>query len=271
MAKVRWGGLSTAKISTEKVLPALQQGEHCEVVGVASRSLESAQKAAEPLGIPKTYGSYEAMLADPEIDAVYNPLPNDLHVPWSIKALEAGKHVLCEKPIGMDWQDGQKLVDAAQQYPNLKVMEAFMYRHHPQWQKARELVRDGKLESCERFNHFFLTSMQMRTISAINLKMEEGGYTILDAIPSPTHVLFLKQNPSGFVVWWNTILNSKPIVSLQECWNLRKAARLSPAQPNWRTTNGLIFLELKVVSKLRSLAMHLRTALVKFGFNEEVI
>ena len=97
MAKVRWGGLSTAKISTEKVLPALQQGEHCEVVGVASRSLESAQKAAEPLGIPKTYGSYEAMLADPEIDAVYNPLPNDFHVPWSIKALEAGKHVLCEK------------------------------------------------------------------------------------------------------------------------------------------------------------------------------
>ena len=178
MAKVRWGGLSTAKISTEKVLPALQQGEHCEVVGVASRSLESAQKAAEPLGIPKTYGFYEAMLADPEIDAVYNPLPNDLHVPWSIKALEAGKHVLCEKPIGMDWQDGQKLVDAAQQYPNLKVMEAFMYRHHPQWQKARELVRDGKIGELRTIQSFF--SYFNADANNIRNKPENGGGGLYD-------------------------------------------------------------------------------------------
>ncbi len=145
---------------------------------MASRSLESAQKAADPLGIPKTYGSYEAMLADPEIDAVYNPLPNDLHVPWSIKALEAGKHVLCEKPIGMDWQDGQKLVDAAQQYPNLKVMEAFMYRYHPQWQKARELVRDGKIGELRTIQSFF--SYFNADANNIRNKPENGGGGLYD-------------------------------------------------------------------------------------------
>src|SRR3569832_826856 len=144
MRTVRWGVLRTAKIGTQKVLPAMQRGQYCEVVASASRDLARAQEDADRLGIPKAYGSYEELLSDPEIDAIYNPLPNHLHVPWSIKALEAGKHVLCEKPIGLTSAEGQKLVDAAKQHPKLKVMEAFMYRLHPQWQRAKQMVEEGK-------------------------------------------------------------------------------------------------------------------------------
>jgi len=143
MKKVRWGVLSTARIGTETVIPAVQLGEHCQVIAIASRSLEKAQVAASQLSIPKAYGSYENLLADPEIDAVYIPLPNHLHVPWSIKALEAGKHVLCEKPIGLTAAEAQELLDAARKHPQLKVMEAFMYRLHPQWQRVRQLLAGG--------------------------------------------------------------------------------------------------------------------------------
>lgn len=143
MTKIRWGILSTARIGTLKVIPAMQRGQYGTVTAMASRNLERAQREAAGLGIPKAYGSYEELLADPEIDAIYNPLPNDLHVPWSIRALEAGKHVLCEKPIGMSAQEGQRLVDAGRRHPHLKLMEAFMYRHHPQWQRARQIVREG--------------------------------------------------------------------------------------------------------------------------------
>jgi predicted dehydrogenase len=155
MKKVRWGVLSTANIATTKVLPAMQQGAYCEVTAIASRSLDKAQAAATQLGIPKAYGSYEDLLADPEIDAIYNPLPNNLHVPWSIKALQAGKHVLCEKPIALTAAEAQTLVDAARQYPQLKVMEAFMYRFHPQWQRARQLVREGKIGELRTVQAFF--------------------------------------------------------------------------------------------------------------------
>ncbi len=155
MDKLRWGVLSTARIGTEKVIPAMQQGEHGVVAAIASRNLEKAQDAAARLGILKAYGSYEALLADPDVDAVYNPMPNHLHVPWSIKALEAGKHVLCEKPIGLTAADGQCLVEAAQQHPALKVMEAFMYRHHPQWQRARQIVRNGGIGTLRTVHSFF--------------------------------------------------------------------------------------------------------------------
>jgi len=155
MDQLRWGILSTARIGTEAVIPAIQQGAHGTVTAIASRSLEKAQAAAARLGIAKAYGSYEALLADPDIDAVYNPLPNHLHVPWSIKALEAGKHVLCEKPIGLTADEGRRLVEAARRHPGLKVMEAFMYRHHPQWQCARRLVRDGKIGTLRTIHSFF--------------------------------------------------------------------------------------------------------------------
>ncbi len=155
MKKLRWGVLSTAKIGTEKVIPAMQRGELCEVVAIASRDMARAQSAAKRLGIPKAHGSYDALLADPNVDAIYNPLPNHLHVPLSIAALEAGKHVLCEKPIGLTAAEGQQLVDAANEHPDLKVMEAFMYRHHPQWQRAKQLVRDGAIGKLRTIQTFF--------------------------------------------------------------------------------------------------------------------
>ncbi len=140
MSRLRWGVLGAAKIGREKVIPAMQRGAHCDIVALASRDDERARNAADALSIPKSFGSYEELLADPEIDAVYIPLPNHLHVPWSIHALEAGKHVLCEKPIALDAAEARKLADAAKRHPRLKVMEAFMYRHHPQWQHAKALV-----------------------------------------------------------------------------------------------------------------------------------
>ena len=138
--KVRWGVISTALIGTEKVIPGMQAASFCDIRAIASRELSKAEQAAATLGIPQAYGSYEELLADPDIEAVYNPLPNHLHVPVSIQALEAGKHVLCEKPIALTSAEGQQLVDCAAAHPELKVMEAFMYRHHPQWQLARKLV-----------------------------------------------------------------------------------------------------------------------------------
>ena len=155
MSKVRWGILSTAKIGIEKVIPAMQHREFCDVTAIASRNIEKAQAAAEQLGIPKSYGSYEELLADPEIDAIYNPLPNHLHVSWSMKALAAGKHVLCEKPIGMTAKEGSELVEAGKKYPQLKLMEAFMYRHHPQWQRAKQILSEGKIGELRTIQSFF--------------------------------------------------------------------------------------------------------------------
>ena len=155
MKKLSWGVLSTAKIGLEKVIPAMQKGEHCEMAAIASRSLEKAQNVSIQLGIPKAYGSYEELLEDAEIDAVYIPLPNHLHLPWTSKALEAGKHVLCEKPLGLTAAEAADLLDEARKWPELKVMEAFMYRHHPQWKKARQLVDEGKIGTLQSIHSFF--------------------------------------------------------------------------------------------------------------------
>lgn len=155
MSCVRWGILSTAKIGVEKVIPAMQQSARTEVVAIASRNADKAQQTAKQLGIARSHGSYEDLLADEQVDAIYNPLPNHLHVSWTIKALEAGKHVLCEKPIGLTSDEGQTLVSACQTFPQLKVMEAFMYRHHPQWQLAKSTVDDGKLGDLRTIQSFF--------------------------------------------------------------------------------------------------------------------
>ena len=144
MRKVRWGVLGAAHIAVKKVIPAMQRGEWCEIAAIASRDLPKAQQAAAALGIPKAYGSYEELLADPEIDAVYNPLPNHLHVPWSVRAAEAGKHVLCEKPLALDAAEARVLLEA-QTRTGVKMGEAFMVRTHPQWLRARELVRGGRI------------------------------------------------------------------------------------------------------------------------------
>jgi predicted dehydrogenase len=155
MAKIRFGILSTAKIGVEKVIPAMQKGRLTEVAAIASRSAERARAAAARLGIARSYGSYEELLADPNIDAIYNPLPNDLHVPWSIKALEAGKHMLCEKPIALSTAEARELVAAGRRHSRLKLMEAFMYRHHPQWRLAKQMVDSGKIGTLRTIQTFF--------------------------------------------------------------------------------------------------------------------
>lgn len=131
--EVKWGILSTAKIGREQVIPAMQRGEYSSVHAIASRDQKKAEQVASDLDIPHAYGSYEELLGDPNVEAVYNPLPNHLHIPWTLKALEAGKHVLCEKPLGMDASEVQELKKMMAQYPDLQVMEAFMYKFHPQW------------------------------------------------------------------------------------------------------------------------------------------
>jgi predicted dehydrogenase len=143
MTRVRWGILSTSGFARTKVLPALRQCAHVELAALASRDLTRARAVADEFGISRAYGSYDELLADPDVDAIYNPLPNHLHVPWTIRALDAGKHVLCEKPIALSGAEAESLRAAAGRHPRLKVMEAFMYRLHPQWQRAVAIVRDG--------------------------------------------------------------------------------------------------------------------------------
>jgi predicted dehydrogenase len=142
---IRFGVLSTARIATQKVIPALQRGTHTEVVAIASRDSARARQVALDLGIPRSHGSYADLLADRSVDAVYIPLPNDQHVPWAIRSLEAGKHVLCEKPLALTAAEAALLLEASQRFPRLKVMEAFVYRHHPQWTLVKELVNSGRI------------------------------------------------------------------------------------------------------------------------------
>lgn len=178
MQKLRWGVLSTANIGRTKVIPAIQSSQYSEVIAICSRSQASAEEAAGECGIERTYGSYEALLADPDIDVIYNPLPNHMHVPWSVKALEAGKHVLCEKPLGLNAADLTPLLEAAQQYPQLKVMEAFMYRFHPQWKKAHELVTDGSIGQLRTIHsHFSYNNREPENIRNIALM---GGGALMD-------------------------------------------------------------------------------------------
>jgi predicted dehydrogenase len=144
MEKVRWGVLGVARIAVNRVIPAMRTGELSEIVGIASRDRGRAEEAARQFGIAKAYGSYEEMLEDREIEAVYNPLPNHLHVPISILAAQAGKHVLCEKPMGLDAAEVLKL-QAARDCYGVEIGEAFMVQAHPQWRRTVELVRSGRI------------------------------------------------------------------------------------------------------------------------------
>ncbi|MGD0764495.1 MAG: Gfo/Idh/MocA family oxidoreductase [Roseiarcus sp.] len=156
--KVSWGVLGAARIGVEKVVPALQRGEASRVDAIASRALAKARRAAAALGVAKAYGSYEELLADPAIEAIYNPLPNELHVPWTIRALEAGKHVLCEKPIALDAAEASALIEARRRSGKL-VAEAFMVRFHPQWRRAREIARSGAIGTPRAIQTFFSYSL----------------------------------------------------------------------------------------------------------------
>lgn len=153
-AKLRWGVLSTANIGLRKVIPAMQKGSTIAVTAIASRDLEKAKNAAASLEIPNVYGSYEELLADPNIDAIYNPLPNQLHVPWTIKAAEAGKHVLCEKPISLTAAEAKTLLEVRAR-TGVKIGEAFMIRSFHQWLRLRELLDSGRIGELRSITGYF--------------------------------------------------------------------------------------------------------------------
>src|ERR1044072_8721983 len=173
--KLRWGVISTALIGMKKVIPGMQRSKRGTVEATASRDLARARAAAKKLGIPKAYGSYEELLADPDIDAIYNPLPNNLHVDWTIAALKAGKHVLCEKPLGMSAKDAARIRKVA---GKAHMMEAFMVRHHPQWLKAREMIRAGKIGELKAVQVFF--TYNNRDPKNIRNIPETGGGGVYD-------------------------------------------------------------------------------------------
>jgi predicted dehydrogenase len=175
--KVKWGVLGAASIALRKVIPGMQKGAWSEITAIASRELEKARNAAHELGIPKPYGSYEELLADPDIEAVYNPLPNHLHVPWSIRAAEAGKHVLCEKPIGLSAGEAFELMRVRDR-TDVKIGEAFMVKTHPQWLRVRELVLSGKIGQLKAIITVF--SYYNRDPENVRHRPEWGGGGLLD-------------------------------------------------------------------------------------------
>lgn len=183
MDPVKWGIISTAKIGREKVTPAMQQGNAVQIEAIASRDLDAARKVANDLGIPKAYGSYEELFNDPEIEAVYNPLPNHLHVPVTIQAAEAGKHVLCEKPIALTADEAARLIEVRDR-TGVRIEEAFMVRHHPQWRRAREIVREGLIGELRAFQAFF--SYMNLDPENIRNKADIGGGGIYDIGCYPT-------------------------------------------------------------------------------------
>ncbi|HKY29225.1 MAG TPA: Gfo/Idh/MocA family oxidoreductase [Pyrinomonadaceae bacterium] len=177
LGKVRWGILSTAKIALTKVIPAMQRSPWCEITAIASRDLSRAKDAARELHIPKAYGSYEELLADETIEAVYNPLPNHLHVPWTIRAAEARKHVLCEKPIALNAAEARELIDVRNR-TGVKIQEAFMVRTHPQWLETRRLIKSGRIGALRSVNCFF--SYFNPDPANIRNKLELGGGALMD-------------------------------------------------------------------------------------------
>jgi predicted dehydrogenase len=181
--KVKWGILSTASIATRRVIPAMLQCEWAEISAIASRSLDKAKAAASQFAIAKAYGSYEELFADQEIEAIYNPLPNHLHVEWSIRAASHGKHVLCEKPLGRNAAEARRLLQVRDKY-GVKIGEAFMVRTHPQWLRTRELVRDGRIGKLSSalgfFSYFNMDPANTRNVTdfAGGALMDIGCYPI---------------------------------------------------------------------------------------------
>jgi len=196
--KVKWGILSTAAIGVRKVIPAMQLGDWSEVVAIASRDGKKAESVARKLRIPKAYWSYEELLADPEIEAVYNPLPNHLHVPWSIKAAEAGKHVLCEKPISLSVDEAKLLLDARNR-ASVIIGEAFMVRTHPQWLRTRDLIRSGRIGDLRSimgvFSYFNRDAANIRNV----LDWGGGGMYDIGCYPITTSRFIFSEEPSRVI------------------------------------------------------------------------
>ncbi|HTJ22072.1 MAG TPA: Gfo/Idh/MocA family oxidoreductase [Gemmatimonadaceae bacterium] len=174
---VRWGVLGAANIAIEKVIPAMMRSARSRVVAIASRSEAKAIGAAKRLGIPRAHGSYEALIADPEIEAIYNPLPNHLHVPWSIRAADAGKHVLCEKPVALSAAEATEL-RAVRDRTGVLIGEAFMVRTHPQWLEAHRIVNSGRIGELRLVSGHF--SYFRRDSNDIRSRPEFGGGALMD-------------------------------------------------------------------------------------------
>jgi predicted dehydrogenase len=196
--KVKWGVLGAARIAVNKVIPAMMKGDWCEIAAIASRDLAKGKAAAEKLGIPKVHGSYEALLADPEIEAIYNPLPNHLHVPWSIKAAEAGKHVLCEKPIALNVEEAKTLL-VARDRAGVKIGEAFMVKTHPQWLRVRELIEGGVIGPLRAilgvFSYYNVDPANVRNV----LEWGGGGMMDIGCYPIMTSRWIFGQEPTRVV------------------------------------------------------------------------
>jgi len=175
--KLRWGILSTAKIGVKSVIPAIQQSQNGVVAAIASRDARSAQQAAKSLGLPHAFGSYEALLESPEVDAVYNPLPNSMHKEWTVRAAERGKHILCEKPFALNVAEVDEMIAAAKQH-RVVLMEAFMYRFHPQYDKVRELIASGAIGALQVIRSAFC--FRLEDFSNIRLRKELGGGALMD-------------------------------------------------------------------------------------------
>jgi len=175
--KVKWGVLGVANIAVKKVIPAMQLGELSEVTAIASRDLTKAQRTAQQLGIPKAYGTYDELLKDQDVEAVYIPLPNHLHVPWSIKAAEAGKHILCEKPISLNVKDAVSLLRTRDR-TGVKIEEAFMVRTHPQWLMTLELIQAGRIGTVRSVvGYFSYNNLDPQNIRYV---AEYGGGGLMD-------------------------------------------------------------------------------------------
>jgi predicted dehydrogenase len=205
MKPVRWGVLSTARIGRTKVVPAMMTSPLCEIVAVASRSEVAARAMAAELGIARAYGSYEELLADPDIEAIYNPLPNHLHVPMTLAAARAGKHVLCEKPVAMNAEEALELQQAA---TGVLIGEAFMIRHHPQWIRAREIIRSGRIGDVRAvnvlFSYFNMDPDNIRNRADIGggALLDIGCYAVVSARylfeADPTRVMALMERDPAF-------------------------------------------------------------------------
>lgn len=194
MRKLKWGILSTAKIGLERVIPGMLKSELLEVHGIASRDANNTKKVADQFGIEKSYGSYDVLLADPAIDIVYNPLPNHMHVEWTAKAIEAGKHVLCEKPLFLNEDEISKLIKLRDTH-QVKVGEAFMVKSHPQWIKTKEIIDSGELGDVSLYNgtfcYFNTDENNIRNIAAF------GGGALWDigCYPVMTAKYLFGENP----------------------------------------------------------------------------
>ncbi len=217
MSKVRWGVLSTADIGMSQVTPAIQDAVNCDVVAIASRNVGRAEAAAGQLGIPDAYGTYEELLAAENIDAVYIPLPNNMHAEWVTKAALAGKHILCEKPLAISATQAQEMVDACAE-SGVRLQEAFMYRHHPSWVEAVKLVRDGAIGDLRAVQSWFSyynddpKNIRNRVVNGGGAVMDIGCYNInlsrmlFDAEPVVVHSVVRRDREMGIDILTSAIL-----------------------------------------------------------------